>query len=419
MCVNFSKQIKMAQVERTTIISGRNGSGSSVITTSSSRDGNNISTSTVEASSTPDALSRGETTIFTSTGPNFRSQGTRSSISLRGGNGRVRISSVSSSSSSIRRPSSDISSVIGVTPESEDTHPRNVTLPELVTIPRKPEEDMGNITFTMQDFDDKTIPKELGQFVVRSPLMDWRLLPIKTQNFYVSYEGDLYAINQDNNLYYYDELRNQFQKLKSLENNNMTLSFAVVTSDKTPYGIDQEGNTYYMNNQTWIQLPGCATMIALGREGEVYKLGCDRKEGGYEVFMLFCTQDDNYINTFPHMQNNSTCNWYRLNGRGMKLSILQNGLPVIINDSNNIQYFTGSKWNPFLGIKGKEISFSNSGLAMVIGLDKNLLGLNYFTDPIEIYAIGTAKKVSIGPYSIPIILGNDDNLYMASNFVLQ
>lgn len=56
---------------------------------------------------------------------------------------------------------------------------------------------------------------------------------------------------------------------------------------------------------------------------------------------------------------------------------------------------------------------------MVIGLDDTLMGINYFINPIEIYAIGKAKKVGIGPYSIPTILRNDDNLYMATKIVLE
>jgi hypothetical protein len=414
-CIHYSKQIKLAQVERTTTSS----SGSALTTTSSGSDGNNISTSTIEVSTTPNGLSRRESIIYSSTGSNFRGHVMRTNTSLRNGNGRVRISSVSSSSTSIGGASSESSPpVLEVKPVSEENEHKNATDTNFVSMNRQPEEDMGNITFSIPDFNEKLIPRELGDFVVRSELMEWKLLPIKTQNFYVTQEGDLFVINKDNYLYNYDELRNKFKQI-NFENNNLTFSFVVVTSDKTPYVINKKGDIFYMYNQTWIQLPGCATMLAVGRQGEVYKLGCEKKEGGYEVYMLSCTQDENYIDTFPHMQNNSTCSWYRLNGRGMKLSILNNGLPVIINDTYNILYFTGNNWNPFLGIKGKEISFSNSGLAMVIGLDDTLMGINYFIDPVEIYVIGIAKKVGIGPYTIPTILGNDDNLYMGTKFILE
>jgi len=341
-CIYYSKQIKLAQVEMITTSTGRNGSGSAITTISSGSDGNNISTSTIAVSTTPNGFSRRESVIYSSTGSSFRSQIMRTNTSLRNGNGRVRISSISSSSTSIGGASSESSPpTLEVKPVLEENEHKNVTASDFVSLNRQPEEDMGNITFLISDFNEKLIPQELGDFVVRSELMEWKLLPFKTQNFYVTQEGDLFVINKYNNLYHYDELRNKFKQINS-ENNTITLSFLVVTSDKTPYVINKDGYIFYMNNQTWTELPGCATMLAVGRQGEVYKLGCEKKEGGYEVYMLYCTQDEKELDTFPHMQNNSTCSWYRLNGRGMKLSIMHNGLPVVINDTYNIMYFTGN-----------------------------------------------------------------------------
>lgn len=416
----LSKQIRLPTIQKSTLVIRKDTPTGTFLTTIN-KDGDIFSSSTVELRGNPNT--RGHGILVTSATPSERSTITTTRVTGRGEG--VSISSFGSSLTSISLPSNSSSlsnDTLPTQPErTEISLPINADLNGNISERKLADGAIGDVTFALSDFNENSIASTLPELIAIPITMTWKILPIETKNFYVSNTGVVYAINtNDNILYYYDELKNKFLKVQSLENTNMPLSSAVVSVDNTPYVIDNLGNTYYLKNNHWNQLPGCATMIALGRNGSIYKLGCYKEEGGYEVYMLQCIQGNTLVYNFPHLLNESvSCDWFSLNGKGIKIAVLDNGLPLIIDANEHVHYFTGNKWNSFLGIEGKDAAVSNSGLLMFIDIENKLYAINYSKHPMEVHILGNAKKVSIGPFSIPVILGTDNVLYIANSLVLD
>jgi hypothetical protein len=417
----FSKQIRIPRIQRSTLVfRNLTPSGSSITTINTDRD--NVSSSTVEVGGGP--ISSGNVIVETLSSPSGRSTRTRSTSSVTGRGGSLSISSygsssaISSSLSTLEDASNPAESAVNIEPEiTEISYPAYNNTTDV----NRTDGSIGNMTFTMSDFNENSIPTALPEYIAIPFAMTWKILPIETKHFNINYGGLVYAINStDHKLYYYDELRNIFTLFQSFQNSSMNISHVFVSPDNIPYIIDNKGNTFFQKNNSWKQLPGCASRIGLGRNGELFKLGCDKKDGGYDVYMLQCTDGNKFVYNFPHLLDDSVfCDWFSLNGRAIKVAVLNNGLPLIITEDEQLFYFTGDKWNSFMGMEGKDVAVSNSGLLLLIDIQNELYAINNAKYPMKVYLLGKAKTVSIGPFSIPVILGVDDVLYMADKLLLE
>ena len=117
--------------------------------------------------------------------------------------------------------------------------------------------------------------------------MYWQDTQILANDISIGPQGDVYVAAVDGHLYQYDIIKNKYTKIKG-DFDLGSISKVSVSNDGTPYVITASGSTYYLNlANKWIRLPGCASDIAVGNGGEVYKIGCDIRTNGYGIFRLF------------------------------------------------------------------------------------------------------------------------------------
>ncbi len=202
------------------------------------------------------------------------------------------------------------------------------------------------------------------------------------------------------------------------------VSRVATDADGTPYVITLKGGqVYFLNsNNSWVRIPGCARDIAIGRGGEIWKIGCDARSGGYGIWKLFCDKEPKCkcyrgCNRFRKVTYSSihkdedvkTCFWMRIEGGGIKLDVDPNGNPWIVADNFLIYYYDGSNWKPVTGFEGDDIAVSNEGVVFAAGLQSKIGRL--ICPEIGTWQVlsGAAAAITSGPYSIPFIA---DGTYM-------
>ena len=268
--------------------------------------------------------------------------------------------------------------------------------------------------------------------------MNWFDTTFKANDIGVSSHGDVYAAGIDGHLYSYDMTRNKWRKVKA--NFDLgSITRVAVAPDGTPYVVTGAGSTYYLSpTNIWVRLPGCASDIAIGRGGEVYKIGCDIRPNGYGIYRLF-NNEENELEHKKHnrcIRNNELCGecakinnestndmnkvyWFRLSGSGVRISVSPSGQPYIVNNSGMILSYEDSNWVPILtGGLARDITLTNDGEVFYIDLYHNIFRIVNRNG--NVYQLcGMGKTISAGPFSQPFIVGVDHSVYTSSKYIIS
>ena len=268
--------------------------------------------------------------------------------------------------------------------------------------------------------------------------MNWFDTTFKANDIGVSSHGDVYAAGIDGHLYSYDMTRNKWRKVKA--NFDLgSITRVAVAPDGTPYVVTGAGSTYYLSpTNIWVRLPGCASDIAIGRGGEVYKIGCDIRPNGYGIYRLF-NNEENELEHKKHnrcIRNNELCGecakinnestndmnkvyWFRLSGSGVRISVSPSGQPYIVNNSGMILSYEDSNWVPILtGGLVRDITLTNDGEVFYIDLYHNIFRIVNRNG--NVYQLcGMGKTISAGPFSQPFIVGVDHSVYTSSKYIMS
>lgn len=117
---------------------------------------------------------------------------------------------------------------------------------------------------------------------------EWTPTNLKARDVGVNFQGELYAAGLDGFLYFYEFLANRWKKVVG-DYELTSIKRVDVSYDGVPYVVTSCGDTFYLScDNKWIRLPGCAKDIGAGRGGEIFKTGCDEREGGFGIYRLFC-----------------------------------------------------------------------------------------------------------------------------------
>lgn len=264
--------------------------------------------------------------------------------------------------------------------------------------------------------------------------MYWQDTQILANDISIGPQGDVYVATVDGHLYQYDIIQNKYTKIKG-DFDLGSISKVSVSNDGTPYVITASGSTYYLNAANkWIRLPGCASDIAVGNGGEVYKIGCDIRANGYGIFRLFNNEnnEDSYKqHRRCRRKKNNNCDdcsyaydnksnkqyWFRLSGSGVRIAVAPSGLPYIVNTSGMILSYENENWTPIItaGL-ARDIEVTNDGEIFYIDYYYNIFRV--LNRKGSVYQLcGLAKTLSAGPFSQPFIIGNDHKVYTASRFM--
>ncbi len=258
----------------------------------------------------------------------------------------------------------------------------------------------------------------------------WTNTKFKALDIACSNKGDIMAIGEDKKLYKYDIQNNTFEILKQ-EDELSNLVRIDLGSNATPFAITDTGNTYFLNsNSSWIRLPGCSTDISIGKNGEIFKLGCSEKKRGFSIYQLSCEIEEDY-NKFGGRTKifkgldyylrdyyaNLQCNWTNFPGYAKSLIVGNDGLPYIISKKNKFVYKSdGIYWDAVSGIKAKDISISNENVLFIVGEDAKIYEIfNDKDNEVVLFDNIDAEKISTGPYSRPSIIKTKEGVVYTSS----
>jgi hypothetical protein len=256
-------------------------------------------------------------------------------------------------------------------------------------------------------------------YITQPPInVPWNNFQCNATDIGVGAGGEAFIINLEGKLNYYN-ISDSINSLIDITPNGYLLKLTNVDVDSygTPFVIDSLGNTLYLNcNKIWKALPGCAKDIGVGMNGDIWKIGCDKREGGYGVWNLICNkckfknncvkfksgkQDEEYLLS---LDDEHDCDWYRVEGAGLRIDVDPKGNPWIVNSSNEIYHYDGLDWHLIPALSGIDISVSNEGVVFATGTDYSIRRL--ICPKLGTWQIlsGSATNVSVGPYSLPFVI---------------
>jgi len=217
----------------------------------------------------------------------------------------------------------------------------------------------------------------------------------------------LYAVSYDRILSSFNRITGQFTQLVF----NMNVYKVAVSSSGRVYFISDHGTTYYFDEDLIpVLLPGCANDIGVGSNDQVYRIGCDMSDEGFEAYKLSCPPTQASTS-----QSTNTCNWVDLNGSGVAIDVLKNGNPVMVNGNGEILFMENNSWYSLLGMEGKDVSVSSEGIVFFAGLDNMIYSIDYFQKIPVLTNYGiTGVTTSVGPFSTPFVIDTDGQLYQTS-----
>ncbi len=237
--------------------------------------------------------------------------------------------------------------------------------------------------------------------------------------------GDIFCIGLDKRIYYYDILTENHKLLKADYQLEGVVKIAV-SNDGSVYALTLTGETFYYScKNTWVRLEGCATDIAVGLYGEVYKIGCDVKNNGLGVYKLFCQGDSCFKACKRHrmdlltndFNDERSCSWFRVEGSGVAISVSPQGQPIVTRVDGSLWSYNGSDWDQMGSINAIDVCVSNDGTIYVVGNDRfiykqkeNIIDRTKKTKSYtyqRVSGIGNASVVACGPLNLPFVISGD------------
>ncbi len=257
--------------------------------------------------------------------------------------------------------------------------------------------------------------------------VNWYNSKLKAKDLGINSQGDLYAVSLDGKLYKYEFLIDTWDFMEG-DFELTRINRVDVDWDGMPYVITDIGDTLFLGcDHKWTRLPGCATDIGIGRGGEVYKTGCDKRNNGYGIYRLHCNCPSNCcykgcLNwrklgkfNWSFKSDDRKCEWFRINGNGVKIDVAPSGNPYVIDINGVIYQYDGTNWRkvntPALAF---DLTISNEGILFFTGQDGKIYKQISETSPIWANLIGEADAVTAGPFSQPWVIRNSDKCVLGS-----
>jgi hypothetical protein len=245
-------------------------------------------------------------------------------------------------------------------------------------------------------------------------------------------QGNAIAVGLDGAVYEYNWNENVWSKIEG--DFEMKSGMRVALGwEQSPFVVSSGGETYYLTcGHKWEKLPGCARDIAVGMGGEVYKIGCERRPGGFRIYKLVCNYDKEKCKPCSRWRNksnkvytydsdNKKCNWFNVNGSGVRIAVHPNGRPFVINDRGAIQFYDGKDWQIIPQTSALDLSLSNEGIIVYVGSDYGVYRLypgKYSHDYTKVDFMKlldrSAISIASGPYAHPMIISEEYKVFTSS-----
>lgn len=113
--------------------------------------------------------------------------------------------------------------------------------------------------------------------------------------------------------------------------------------------------TWDKANSVFVKFPGAATDIAVGADGSIWCIGIQSVGGGYNIRYFDKTKQS----------------WVTISGGAVRISVLPNGNPWVVNNGNSIFRWNGNGWEGMPGA-AKDIGIAADGTVYIVGTDGNV-----------------------------------------------
>ena len=205
-------------------------------------------------------------------------------------------------------------------------------------------------------------------------------------------------IGIDNRIYHYDQMSASYEVVKGYRE-LMNPTTIKVSPKGITYVIANCGTIYYYQDEEhdWIPLENiCAKDLDIGIDNSLWIITCENK-----IAKVIC--------------NSSHCNEVVIDGHGKNIALSPEGEIYITTIEKDIMKLKENMWVTIDNMKANDLAVSNEGVLFVISSDNNIL-YRVISEELgtwqEINAV--AKRVSVGPYSLPGIVSYISGLIKVS-----
>jgi hypothetical protein len=256
--------------------------------------------------------------------------------------------------------------------------------------------------------------------------VNWYHTGLKGLDVAIGINGETWAIGKNSKLYKYNLSHNTWE-LFTGDYDLPDKQKVAVDWEGRPWVIANSRNLYYLDdNNKWIEVGGCARDISIGKKGEIWKIGCDSRDGGYGVYKLncleYCGDDKNCGCGKKHksIKNKITknkCQWDRVDGAGIRIAIHPDGIPYVIKKDNTIWKLNSDLgiWIPIGGYLAIDLSISKEGLLLVSGIDYSVARVVCEATSTWVILNGHASAIAAGPLAQPGIVGPYGEILVSFN----
>ncbi len=141
--------------------------------------------------------------------------------------------------------------------------------------------------------------------------------------------------------------------------------------------------------ENWQQLPGRAKDIGGGADGSVWIIG--------ENESIYRWNEDGYA-------------WERASGTAVRIAVLADGTPVVVNKKDEIYKRRGGNWQQLPG-RARDIGAGADGSLWIIGDNKGIYQWNedaYAWERVK----GEAVRIAVMASGTPVVVNDKEEIYM-------
>ena len=180
----------------------------------------------------------------------------------------------------------------------------------------------------------------------------WDAYPGKAQDIGVGANGSVWIMDTVNHRYGGSIYRLEGSNFVKTTGQGIRID---VDPNGNPWAINNLSNIYKWKNNAWHRMPGRATDIGIGANGDVWVIGTDVINSNHGIYKWNGTQ------------------WVKYPGAAVRIDVGPNGAPWVVNAAGDIYKFTNNSWHQLPG-KAKDISVGVDGTPWIIGTDNTLGG---------------------------------------------
>jgi hypothetical protein len=221
----------------------------------------------------------------------------------------------------------------------------------------------------------------------------WELRPGKATDIAIGRNGQVWVLGTETVPGGFEVFRRDGGNWRKIPGGLVTLA---VDPSGNAWGTNDQNTIFRFDGRGWISLPGRALDIAVGAQGTVFCVGMQGQDGNADLF-----------------EWDGSRKWNKISGRGMKIAVDQNDWPWVMNASNEIFRYDGSRWGRVPGA-AMDLAIGANGAVWAIGTNqKGETGFGIFRWDGKrwVETDGAATGVAVAPNGMPWVLNQAGQIF--------